>query len=117
MSEPFVWFDLRTGEPSKAREFYQKLLKWDAATPPDGQGPTVFGAPDRPWAAIVPQAEGGAAWVPYVRVEDVDAATGRARRLGASVLQERTVGPAGVFTVIADPTGAKVALWQPVSSK
>ena len=32
--------------------------------------------------------------------------------LGATVRQEKTEGPGGTFCVIADPTGADVALWQ-----
>jgi len=39
-------------------------------------------------------------WVPYVQVDDVDRATERAINLGAKVLQKRTRGPAGEFTIV-----------------
>jgi hypothetical protein len=51
-------------------------------------------------------------WIPYVQVEDVDGATAKAQKLGAQVIQPRTKGPAGDFTVVRDPGGASIALWQ-----
>jgi uncharacterized protein len=47
-------------------------------------------------------------------VEDVDAATGRARELGANVLADPfDVMDAGRMSTIQDPTGAVFCLWQP----
>jgi predicted enzyme related to lactoylglutathione lyase len=105
----FLWFSLDTEDPATAREFYASLLEWEI-----GEEGMVAGE-DRPWAAI--NASRGRSdargWVPYVQVEDVDRATERARQLGATVLQEKTRGPAGDFATIADPAGAAVALWEP----
>jgi predicted enzyme related to lactoylglutathione lyase len=71
-----------------------------------------------PWAAIAPhtseEAKDGA-WVPYVQVDDVDAATARAAELGATVLHEAMQGPAGRFSTIRDTGGAPIALWQPAA--
>lgn len=53
-----------------------------------------------------------AGWVPFVQVEDVDSATKRATKLGASVIKPRTRGPAGDYAVVRDPGGATFALWQ-----
>jgi predicted enzyme related to lactoylglutathione lyase len=50
-------------------------------------------------------------WIPFVPVDDVDAASQRAVSLGASILREKTRGPAGEFTVVRDPGGAALALW------
>jgi uncharacterized protein len=71
---------------------------------------------DRPWAAIeaAENGESAPAWVPFVQVDDVDAATERATDLGATVLHEKTRGPAGEYATIADPAGAPIALWRPV---
>jgi uncharacterized protein len=101
----FVWFDLRSADTEAARDFYAQLLGWEF-----GDGGMVMGD-EGPWAAI--GGGDGASWVPYVKVDDLDQATARARELGASVTQERTAGPAGHFTTIADPGGAALALWQP----
>jgi hypothetical protein len=51
-------------------------------------------------------------WIPYAQVEDVDAATRKAQKLGATVLKEKTRGPAGEFSIVRDPGGAAIALWQ-----
>ena len=114
MSE-FVWFDLRTEDAEGAETFYRDLLGWRIARD-DGMPPMVAGA-EGPWAliggAVLP---GGPQWLPYVRVDDVDAATARAEELGATVLHEKTEGPAGTFAAISDPTGAAIALWQPAAA-
>ena len=49
---------------------------------------------------------------PTQQVDDVDAATKRAVKLGAEVLKQKTRGPAGDFSIVRDPGGAAVALWQ-----
>ena len=51
-------------------------------------------------------------WVPFAEVADVDAATAKATRLGATVLKQKTRGPAGEYSIVRDPGGAAVALWQ-----
>jgi hypothetical protein len=52
-------------------------------------------------------------WLPYVLVENVDASTAQARQLGAQVYAEPTDIPnIGRFSVIADPTGASIALFR-----
>jgi predicted enzyme related to lactoylglutathione lyase len=102
-----MWFSLGTESPDAAREFYRSLLGWEIA-----ENGMVAGG-EQPWAAIEPAANGAPAWVPFVQVDDVDAATERATGLGAAVLREKTRGPAGEFTTIADPAGAPIALWQP----
>jgi predicted enzyme related to lactoylglutathione lyase len=48
-----------------------------------------------------------------VEVRDVPEATGRARRLGASVLLEPREGPAGWRSVVSAPAGGEIAFWQP----
>lgn len=119
MSSPFVWFDLRSDDGEAARDFYAELLGWPTQDVEAG-GPmlTMFAGEDGPWGAVAepPAAAKGAHWLPYVQVDDVDLATTKATELGATVLQERTEGPAGSFVAIADPGGAPIALWQPASA-
>jgi hypothetical protein len=53
-------------------------------------------------------------WVPYVLVDDIAAATEKARSLGAKVLADVTeILGMGSFSMLVDPTGAAFALWQP----
>ncbi len=57
-------------------------------------------------------------WLAYVLVEDVAAATKKAKSLGAKVFKEATEVPGyGWLSVIADPTGAALGLWQPKTSR
>jgi predicted enzyme related to lactoylglutathione lyase len=52
-------------------------------------------------------------WLNYVTVDNVEQAGQKAQRLGAKVLRTRTEVPGeGAFVVIADPSGARLALWE-----
>ena len=52
-------------------------------------------------------------WLTYVDVDDVKAATARAVSLGGRVMKDVTEVPGmGSFTIITDPTGAALGLWQ-----
>jgi uncharacterized protein len=115
MGGMFVWFDLRTKDVGEAGDFYEKLLGWNV----QGQeGHSMIAGDGGPWAAIAPHVSKNAkdaAWVPYVQVDDVDAATARATELGATVLHEAMDGPAGRHSTIRDTGGAPIALWQPAA--
>lgn len=51
----------------------------------------------------------------YVDVDDIRAATDKARSLDATVAHDVTeVSNAGSFSITIDPTGATVGLWQPM---
>jgi hypothetical protein len=112
----FVWFDLLSIDAPQAAEFYQELFGWPVA--PDGTGSGyeswVTDGTD-PWAGIKGSDEKPGAWVPYVQVDDLDAASDRVRELGGAILSEAIPGPAGSSVVIADPSGARLALFVPAS--
>jgi predicted enzyme related to lactoylglutathione lyase len=54
-----------------------------------------------------------ASWLPYVAVDQIEATTHLARRLGARVLLPPREGPAGWRAVLSTPAGGEIALWQP----
>ena len=57
-------------------------------------------------------------WMTYVLVDDVESSTNKARNLGAKIYVEKTkAGEYGFFSVIADPAGAVLALWENISHK
>jgi predicted enzyme related to lactoylglutathione lyase len=57
--------------------------------------------------------EEGVGWASSIAVDDLEAATARARELGAGVLAEPfEVDGAGRTAVLRDPAGAVVSLWQ-----
>ena len=53
-------------------------------------------------------------WMAYVLVNDIKAATAKAKTLGANVMKDVTeVQDMGWLSIITDPTGAMLGLWQP----
>jgi predicted enzyme related to lactoylglutathione lyase len=117
MGAPFVWFDVTTtGDNEAVRGFYTELFGWSAG-PAAGDYQGWFTDGDQPWAGLLP-AEPAAAgrWIPYVVVDDLDAAAKRAVALGGAVVRDRTAGPAGTAVLVADPAGAVVALFTPAAA-
>ena len=115
------WTDLATTDQAAAKEFYGGLFGWEYEDVPVGEGQTYSMAKlgDRTAAAIATQQPDETAagipahWNVYVTVDDVDATTGSASEYGGSVL----AGPFDVFeagrmSVVADPSGAAICLWQ-----
>jgi predicted enzyme related to lactoylglutathione lyase len=112
---PVVHLELHTGDLPQARALYAELCGWQPKLIETqcgsylamelggalGGGIVECGANNR------------AVWLPYVEVTEVDEATRRAGRLGASVLLEPREGPAGWRSVVATPAGGEIAFWQP----
>lgn len=110
MSNAFVWFHNSSQKPAESTAFYEKLLGWKGGDGPPGM--TMLAREGAPVAGVG-EAEGALiGWVPYAQVDDVDAATKKAVKLGAMIVQEKRRGPAGDFSIVRDPGGATVALWQ-----
>jgi predicted enzyme related to lactoylglutathione lyase len=54
------------------------------------------------------------AWLAYVGVDDINASTEKAKSLGATVLNGPIEIPnVGWCSILKDPTGAPIALFQP----
>ena len=113
------WVDLQTTDQPAAQRFYTGLFGWDYDEQPMPDGPvyamgTIRG---RHVAAIAPMPPGGEGmpphWNSYVSVSDVDAITGRVAGAGGTVLMEPfDVMDAGRMSVVLDPTGAPINIWQ-----
>ncbi|HWL85267.1 MAG TPA: VOC family protein [Polyangiaceae bacterium] len=110
MSNEFAWFHNSSEKPSESVAFYEKLLGWKSAAGPPGM--SMLTREGAPFAAVMPKKGKVSGWVPYVQVDDVAAATNRAVKLGAELLEDPTRGPAGIYSIVRDPGGATVALWQ-----
>jgi predicted enzyme related to lactoylglutathione lyase len=118
MANPFVHVELNTGDVGKAKAFYGMLFGWTLEEIPMGPGATYTmirpgeGTGGGIQKNTLPKAQ--PAWLAYVRVDDVKAATAKARMLGARIVQDVTDVPGmGAFSVIVDPTGASLGLWEP----
>jgi len=116
MANPFVHVELSTTDVGKAKSFYGQLFGWQLEDVPMGDFTyTMIKVGEGTGGGLMPQLMPGApsAWLAYVLVDDIAAATAKAQSLGASVMKDATeVMGAGWFSIIVDPTGAMLGLWQ-----
>jgi len=116
----YVWFELLTRDPEKAKAFYSRVVGW---TPEAFPGPNDYtlwknGAgsvgglmemPKEPAAAGVPPH-----WLAYIGTPDVDKTTAEARKAGAAVHVPPTDIPTvGRFSVLGGPGGLVFAAFTP----
>ena len=116
MPNPFVHVELNTTDVGKAKVFYGALFDWKLEDVPLSDGSyTLIQVGEGTGGGIMqhPVPNAPSTWLAYVLVEDVRASVAKAKSLGATVLKDVTEVPGmGQFSVIADPTGAPVGLWQ-----
>jgi predicted enzyme related to lactoylglutathione lyase len=111
---PVVHLELHTGDLSHASAFYAQLCGWRPQRIDTRSGSYhALGLGGGFGGGIVECGTPRPLWLPYVEVDRIDAATHRARGLGASVLLGPREGPAGWRSVVATPEGGEIALWQP----
>ena len=113
----FCWNELMTPDPEAAKRFYTQLLGWTSRESDIGEAGTytIFAAGDKDVGGMMKTTKGEIPphWLSYVAVEDVDAATKKAEQLGAKPCVPPTDIPnVGRFSVITDPTGATIGLYQ-----
>jgi uncharacterized protein len=111
----FSWVELVTSDADAAKAFYAAVFGWDYLDNPIGDGMVYSTAlvDGRAAGALFASAEQPPHWNCYVTVESVDEATHRAGELGATVMAEPfDVMDVGRMSVIADPTGAALSLWE-----
>lgn len=119
----FCWIELATPDPAAAKAFYGELFGWALADDPIPGTDDVYtmariGGDDV--AGIMRQMEDQRAagvppaWLSYLSVDSADQTCAQAGELGGTVLAEPfDVTEAGRMAVLADPTGAAFAVWQP----
>jgi predicted enzyme related to lactoylglutathione lyase len=116
MANPFVHIELHTGDLARAKTFYSGLFGWDLQDMPmpGGGSYTMIGVGEGTGGGMFSDPDVPPSWMAYVGVDDIVAATAKARSLGAVVVQDVVeVGDYGWMSVITDPTGATLALWKP----
>ena len=112
----FCWNELGTTDAEAAKKFYSELLGWEYKEGDvEGFAYSEIMAGGRPAGGIYKAGpeQGGAPprWMPYVAVDDLDAAAGRVESLGGKVSVPPTDIPnVGRFCVVSDPTGAAISL-------
>ena len=122
MTNAFVHVELHTNDLKRAREFYSRLFDWklkDEPMPGGGSYTMIEVGSGTGGGMMTNQAPGVPPhWMAYVGVDDIRASTKKAKDLGAKVVVDvMEVGEHGTMSVIADPTGATIAMWQPKGKK
>jgi hypothetical protein len=114
----FCWEELMTQDPAAAVKFYSALYGW--TTREQDMGPmgkyTLCYRGDQQVGGIMKHPHGEASasyWLSYVVVDDVDASTARAEKLGGKILvPPMDIPNVGRFSTVADPSGAAIALFK-----
>lgn len=108
------WAELHTPEPEVSKAFYTELFNWSAKEDPSGEytewqvaGDSIGGM-----MAISSQQQGMPPhWMIYASVGDCDETLAKAADMGATtIVPAQDVPSVGRFGVIADPTGAVIAV-------
>ena len=116
----FYWNELWAADGKKAVAFYEKVAGFthkDMDMGPEGTY-HVLEKGDKSRAGIMTSTRKDVApmWLPYVAVDDCDAAVARAKKQGGAVHVEPTDIPnIGRFAILSDPTGATIAVIKPAS--
>lgn len=116
MSNAFVHVELNTTDVEKAKAFYGTLFEWTLEDVPMATGPyTLIKVGKGTGGGMMKHPMPGApsAWLAYVEVGDIHAATAKAKSLGATIIQDVIEVPGmGWLSILIDPTGAALGLWQ-----
>ncbi len=114
----WLWNELHTTDPTKALAFYEKVIGFTHRSMDMGPGGTYHivgrGGLDR--GGVTGNLESGVKphWLPYVAVDDSDATLARAKKQGGTVhFGPEDIPGVGRFGVLADPTGAVLAVMKP----
>jgi hypothetical protein len=117
MANPFVHVELNTTDLDKAKSFYQSLFDWQLREMQGSGGIpyTLINVGEGTGGGMMKQMIPGApsSWLAYVQVDDIRAATDKAESLGAVIMRDvMEVMDEGWLSIIRDPTGAALGLWQ-----
>ena len=116
MANPFVHLELNTSDMAKAKAFYGTLFGWkfqDMDMGADGVY-TTFKPDNGPGGGMFTVPGGNPGWLTYVGVDDIRSSTEKARSLGAAIqIGPQEIPNVGWMTILTDPTGCAVAMFQP----
>lgn len=117
----FCWNELITNDVSKCKDFYSALFGWETQDHDFGHMTyTTVKVGDRDVGGMMqipknPEQSTPSHWLSYILVEDLDEMVNKAKNLGAIIKQDSMpVGDFGRLAILQDPTGAHIALWQPL---
>ena len=114
----FCWFECNSRNQPAAEKFYSTLVSGTAMASPESPFPyTILSCGGHPMMGMMEMdatfpSDVPAHWMGYIAVADLDAACVNVPALGGTVCVAPTDIQTGRFSVITDPTGAVVSLFQ-----
>jgi uncharacterized protein len=115
------WVDLASPDPDASARFYGGLFGWEATEPgpvEETGGYRMLQRDGRNVAGLGPTQSAGqpAMWTTYVSTDDAETVAAKVREAGGQVMMEPfDVLGSGRMAVFADPAGAFLSVWQPLS--
>ncbi len=109
----FCWSQIVAKNVDAVVPFYTSLFGWTPS--PMGEGQVLFSRGEEQVGSAMQSADTTkpTQWLNYVAVDSLAASTKKAQAAGAELVYGPVAVPAmGSFAVLADPTGAPIALWQ-----
>ena len=110
----WMWIDLWTGDVAQATAFYGAVLGYEVLPLPAQStregAHLASGGFLRAGVMRKKDADTSAAWLPYVRVADAQAAADQARAAGGRVFREPVDIGRAIVAIIVDPTGAPIGI-------
>lgn len=115
----FCWNRLMTRDLNEAKKFYSKLFGWELHKANLGDLPIfVFKKGNKEVGGLMETPIGleesfSPHWMSFIAVDDIHLSVAQAVELGASIiLPVKAIGTSGHVSIITDPVGARVGLWQ-----
>src|SRR5262249_31493639 len=109
MANPFVHMELMASDVGKAKAFYGQLFDWKLEDVDMGDMTyTMIRVGEGTGGGLLhnPMPNPTSQWLAYVDVADVEAATRKAKSLGAKGMKEGAESKgAGKFSIISEPPG------------
>ena len=110
----FCWDELMTTDIEAATMFYGKLFAWSRSEMPGNPEMFMFKAPHGEVASMMKTPPGvPPSWMTYILVENLTNSVAKAKSMGAEFMMENIEVPnIGTFSVMKDPQGSYVSLFQ-----
>jgi predicted enzyme related to lactoylglutathione lyase len=120
----FCWVDLAAADAERAKEFYRQMFGWTSCEQPANGGSfTRLRLSDQDVGSIYQlrqahlEQDVPSHWTPYIQVDNVDDAAGRATSCGGKVVvRPFVVSGIARIALILDSVGAPVGLWEPIET-
>lgn len=115
----FCWEQLSSPDVAKATAFYEKVLGWTSKSFGEGGGVVTYNAGEAMVASAMPAPPGVPPhWLTFVFVGKLADANQKVGELGGKVLMAEIPVPGmGAFSVIQDPAGATIGLFEERAAK